>query len=487
MNVINLVKKMNNSMVGYLPIKVLEGLIGILTLKVYSTLFLPEYMGQYTIINTTVAFVFLILLGWVNQSVIRFSNMYSKDEKETQRFYSTIFISFFAASAAISALFAGGYLLFPSAFQDVRGIFLLTIFVFFSYGLSQVMMTYLLYGNRRGLNSILLLGAAAAKVLLTLLLSKTVTDTITAIFISHSVTDLTVSTIAMMASATHRFIRVRSFSAAMLKTFISYGFPLLGLSLMMSVLNISDRYIIRLYLSNREVGLYTQNYSIASSIFTLIMVGLSRGIYPKILNAWNNKDSKGAIEYLGAGVRYYAMIALPAALGLWLLCKPIASICLDEAYFSGSFVIGIVALGMFFSGLSEYYNRGWELTTNTKPILVNCFIVAVIKVLLNLVFIPSFGYSAAAYTTLATFVLYLLISMARGHKEVRCRMRAGSWRNILTASAAMTAAVWAMDYFVLINLLTILPIIFVAGVVYFGVLYLNGEIKDEFKRMRARG
>ncbi len=486
MNVVNLIKKMNNSMVGYLPIKVLEGLIGILTLKVYSTLFIPEYLGQYTIINTTIAFIFLILLGWVNQAVIRFSNMYSRDDEERQSFYSTIFISFFAMTALVTGVFGAGYFLMPSLFQDVQGIFLLTLFVFFSYGVGQVMMTFLLYSNRRGLNSILLLGSATTKVLLTLVMTKTVTDSIMAIFISHSITDMTVSIIAMMASSTHRHIRFKAYSTKMLKLFVSYGFPLLGLSLMMSVLNISDRYIIKAYMGNGPVGLYTSNYSIASSIFTLIVVGLSRGIYPKILNAWNNQDRQGAMFYLSSGVRYYAIIALPAAIGLWLLSEPIASICLDKAYFSGSFVIGIVALGMFFSGLSEYYNRGWELTTNTKPILLNCFIVAVIKIILNVILIPIFGYSAAAYTTLITFAIYLLISIQRSHKEVKCRMPEKSWRNIIMAAAAMAVLVVVLDYFIFINLITLFPVIIVAALGYFGVLYLSGEIKEEVKRLKIR-
>lgn len=486
MSIRGLIKKLNGSMIGYLPIKIMEGIIGIVTLKVYTTLFDPEEFGDYQVINLTFSIIFLICLGWIVQGIVRYSNTYSKEKEKKDQFYSTLVISWMITVVVLAFIFFLGACFLPELININQSYALLIIFVMVSYSLNTILLTHLLYSDKRMLNSVLLLTSVIAKLVFTYILTRIIGKTIIAIFISHSVTDFMVGLIAIFSSSLMKHIKIKAFSKVMLKSLVSFGYPLMGLSLAMIILNMSDRYIIKYFYGSKEVGLYTTNYAISSAIFTMIMFGLSRGIYPKILQAWNDKNYDVAEKKLGVGGKYYIMIALPAAIGIFMLSAPIASICLGPKYFEARNVIGIVSIAMFFYGLSEYFNRGWELKANTFPILINCSIAASINIILNLIFIPIYGYMVAAYSTLIAYIVYVIISWLRGNENMRFRVDKKSLWNILLSCCIMVIIVLAFDYLFLINLIGLVIVIPLAAIGYFATLFLTGEIKNEIKNLTER-
>lgn len=479
-----MLKKLNKSMVGYLPIKILEGIIGIITLKVYTSIFSLEVYGRYTIINPFISIIFIVFLGWVVQAIVRFSETYAKDSDHKATFYSTLFFTWLF----IILLLSLGFMAVSTIWPDLLGITglnfkLLMVFVLVSFSINQIMLTFLLYSNQRLLNSILLLGAVTIKLGLTYLLTRYIGNNIIAIFAAQSATDMAIGLIAISMSQAKPKISIKAYSVQMLTRLIAYGYPLIGMGLTMTILNMSDRYIIKFFYDDKAVGLYTSNYSVASAAFTMLMMGLSRGIYPKILEALNKKDHHAVEKALSLGGKYYLLFGLPAAIGLTLLSKPIASICLGADYFEGYPVIGIVAFGMFFFGLSEYANKGWELSANTFPIFINCSIAAIFNVVLNVIFIPIVGYIFAAYSTLLSFIIYYIVSWVRGNKTIKFSLPKKNIMNILISSSIMSIIVLVFDYFVLIDLSNLFIVIVLAMIGYFVSLYVLGEIKEEIRRI----
>ena len=52
--------------------------------------------------------------------------------------------------------------------------------------------------------------------------------------------------------------------------FLEYGLPLVAWYVSAQILNIGDRYIIKYFLGNVEVGIYSANYSIVYGVTTLL-------------------------------------------------------------------------------------------------------------------------------------------------------------------------------------------------------------------------
>ncbi len=471
--------KLSKSMIGYLPIKILEGIIGIITLKVYTSLFMREVYGVYTIISPSISIAFIISLGWIVQSVVRFSNTYEKDKKMKSSFFSTLFFTWLLIVVLLLIGFIAAHSIWPSVLGNPSINFKFLIgFVFLSFSVNQIMLAFLLYSNQRLLNSILILLAATLKLGLTYLMTRFLGNSIIAIFISQSVIDMCVGLVAVMLSKNRPKIRLKDYSLSMLKKLFLFGYPLVGMGLTFAILNMSDRYIIEYFYDEKDVGLYVSNYSVSSAAFTTLMMGLSRGIYPKMLDALNKKDHQGVEKVLTSGGKYYILLGLPAALGLTLLSKPLASIALGKDYFEGYPVIGIVAFAMFFFGLSEYANKGWELTANTFPIFINGCIAAVSNIVLNIIFIPIMGYIFAAYSTLLSFMIYYVVSWMRENKAIKFRLPKKNIMNILISSAIMSIIVLVFDCFILINLSNLFIVIVLAMIGYFASLFVLGELKE---------
>jgi O-antigen/teichoic acid export membrane protein len=78
--------------------------------------------------------------------------------------------------------------------------------------------------------------------------------------------------------------------------------------------------------------------------------------------------------------------------------------------FRAGYVIHLpVAAGAVLWGASMLGHKSMEFAERTTLMLWDVLIAAVINVSLNLVLVPTFGYVAAAYTTLASYAVYVAL------------------------------------------------------------------------------
>lgn len=487
MKLLSLSKRIQNSSFGYLPVKVVEGIVGILTLRVYTGLFSTNTYGEYLLINPYINIVHLLLVGWLANASIRYIGQYmSGDVKDRESFFSTYFI-IWSLLMAVAALIIGISAVFlPSVFGVFRWSLVVTIIMMlFGYSLNQNILSLLLFVDKRQLNIILLLTSSIGKLLLTVFIYKLIGETIVAIFLSHGLMDIGTGLIAMNALDIKHKIKFKRVSKEILSTFFSYGFPLIGLTLIMFLLNFSDRYVITYFFNKAYVAIYGANYALPAAIFTMVMVGMNRSYYPGLIKAYNTSNKEVVGRLLTKGTTNYVLIALPAAVGLFVISKPLAMLFLDERYITGSQVIGIVAFAMFFLGLTEYVNKGWELQGKTVYILRNCFIATSINILMNIFLVGEYGYIVAAYTTLFAYILYLLLSYAFRNKEVPFDFESKSLTKIVIAALSMGVVVKVVMSLLQSSLVSTMLGVALGGVTYFGLLGLFGEFKIHKEQIKG--
>ena len=150
---------------------------------------------------------------------------------------------------------------------------------------------------------------------------------------------------------------------------------------------------------------------------------------------------------------------------------------MSESYYEGYSLIGIIAFGMFFLGMSEYYNKGWELSKDTRHILMNSFTAAVVNLVLNFVFVKRFGYEAAAYTTLGAFLVYLMMSVIRKNPRFHFNMPKKSFLKILLSTGLMAIIVIVLDLILTESIGSLLLIVIAAMGIYGLALIISGELK----------
>lgn len=179
--------------------------------------------------------------------------------------------------------------------------------------------------------------------------------------------------------------------------------PLIPHALSGILLGNSDRIMITKICGAEENAMYSLAYQIsllANILWTSMNQAWSPWLFDNI-NA-NNKRSiyKNSKIYLGI----YALIII----GIYLITPEIILILGGKQYYAARFVMPPVILGCSFQFVYGMYVNLEIYAKKTATISLGTILAALLNISLNWVFIPRFGYLAAAYTTLFGYAALML-------------------------------------------------------------------------------
>ena len=83
----------------------------------------------------------------------------------------------------------------------------------------------------------------------------------------------------------------------------------------------------------------------------------------------------------------------------------IVRILATEEYFEAIYIMPPIAAGVFFTSYANLYSNVAVYYKKTKYVMYPAIIAACMNLLLNLIFINLFGYIAAAYTTMFSYIV----------------------------------------------------------------------------------
>ncbi len=190
-----------------------------------------------------------------------------------------------------------------------------------------------------------------------------------------------------------------------MKYILHYSVPLMPYALSGVILSQFDRIMINHYLGSAPAGLYTFA-AIIGSILTLLSSALFQAWHP---DYFRHMDAKNYRQLSVEASRIFKMI-IAAALFLILFGQEIGLVLGAKNYHAALPLIPIIIIGYVFNSVFAFY--GWNIDYEKRTIYlsVSVLLAGLMNILLNIIFIPRFGYFAAAYTTTVSyFVMALLV------------------------------------------------------------------------------
>lgn len=179
--------------------------------------------------------------------------------------------------------------------------------------------------------------------------------------------------------------------------------PLIGYQFAAQILNVSDRIMIDKMVSKRAVGIYGTLYSV-SSISLLVWNAINASFIPYLFQNIEKKEHR--IKEISFGLlEAYAAIAIV----LSFLAPEIVRILATEEYYEAIYIMPPISAGIFFTSVAHMYSNILVYYKKTKYVMYGSIVAAVLNIMLNAIFIPIFGYMAAAYTTLIGYVVMAMI------------------------------------------------------------------------------
>ena len=185
---------------------------------------------------------------------------------------------------------------------------------------------------------------------------------------------------------------------------LKFNIPLLPHYLSMTILSSSDRIMISNMAGNDKAGIYNLAYSI-SQIMTIFNNALLQTIEPWIYHKLKEKK----VDDL-AHVAYPCFILIAAVNIILIMFAPeIITLFAPIEYREAIWCIPAVALSVFFTFLYTFFATFEFYYEKTKYIVSATVGGALLNIVLNYICINHFGYIAAAYTTLFSYILFAVL------------------------------------------------------------------------------
>ena len=193
-----------------------------------------------------------------------------------------------------------------------------------------------------------------------------------------------------------------------------FNVPLIPHYLSLIVLGQSDRIMIKHYCGESDAGIYSFAYQIAS-VMNVLLAAINGSRVP-----WSYEQLRdriyGPLRKLSNGLcLVMGAITLMAA----LLSPDLIRILGTAEYKMAIYVIPVVALGVYYTYCYDMFCTVEFYYGATRYVMVASVVGALVNVILNAVFIPVFGFIAAAYTTLFSYMIFMLMHYVFMHRVMK--------------------------------------------------------------------
>lgn len=224
------------------------------------------------------------------------------------------------------------------------------------------------------------------------------------------------------------------------KFILSFSIPLIPHQLSFILLQQSDRVMINSICGSSDAGIYSLAYSIAMVLLLFndaILMSYNAWLYQKI--------KAGSIEEIRKTASLLVIFIAVLDCALMLVAPECMKILGTEEYYQAVYAIAPVAASVFFMFLFNLFVGVEYYFEKTNFVVIATMTAVVFNIGMNLVFIPEFGFLAAAYTTLGgyaimAFMHYIFMKKVQNGHGIR--------KNIYSAKNIVMAAVFVVGFMV---------------------------------------
>jgi O-antigen/teichoic acid export membrane protein len=190
-----------------------------------------------------------------------------------------------------------------------------------------------------------------------------------------------------------------------LRYIFSYSIPLIPYTLSGIILDQFDRIMINSYSGSASAGLYSFAYNIGM-LLNVFSSALYQAWMPNFFEYMNKKD----FSSLNVNAERMFRIILLAAVLLIYFGQDIGQMLAGRNYYESLHIVPVIVLGYVFYAIFPLY--AWSMGYGYRTLWVSFIVLAagIVNILLNRILIPHYGYEAAAYATLASFILMALMA-----------------------------------------------------------------------------
>ena len=186
---------------------------------------------------------------------------------------------------------------------------------------------------------------------------------------------------------------------------LGFNIPLIPYYLSQVIFNQSDKIMIENMLGETEVGLYGTAYNLAL-ILVFVLNAINNSylpwLYDKLKNGGTKKNQK-----ISTGIAGLMAVLL---LFIIIVAPEVIYIMAGKRYAGAVWVVPPVAMSLLFQFLTQLFVNVEFYYEEKKGLVFGTIFAALANIGLNYLLIPVYGYVAAAYTTLISYIIFAVMN-----------------------------------------------------------------------------
>ncbi|MDO8571231.1 MAG: flippase, partial [bacterium] len=232
---------------------------------------------------------------------------------------------------------------------------------------------------------------------------------------------------------------------SIMKSLFTMALPFMGAAIFSRIYTFSDTAIIAKIAGDQDAGWYSAGNKIILAL-NMVPASLSTSLFPVMSAYFVHSPEKIGKLYTRA-LTYLFFIALPMAVGIAVLAKPIVLTLYASAYLPTIGILQVLSLSVLFGFLIYPPGSVLAAVNRQKVNTVIYGIAAAINIGVNILFIPSLGAlgSAIASALSNAFIVVVSLFMTRSYWVECWRELAGSASKISFSAIGMGVTVFIMD------------------------------------------
>ena len=189
-----------------------------------------------------------------------------------------------------------------------------------------------------------------------------------------------------------------------------------------------------------EAGIYGAMYRILTNA-AFVPMAVMTTLFPLLASMERDRIRR----MVQTASEYLAMVSLPIFVFVLVASGKVVRVLFGADFVAGENALRVL-MGAFVAICFGYVAGVMVIVLGLQKVFMRYALFAlVVNVVLNLIFIPKYGYMAAAWITLATEVIVQILAIRIVLATLELRPKLARLARILLASAAMGLVLWALD------------------------------------------
>ncbi|MFT9457220.1 MAG: flippase [Liquorilactobacillus hordei] len=269
-----------------------------------------------------------------------------------------------------------------------------------------------------------------------------------------------------------KFCNIRLITDMNLKIHLKPIFIIFASNIAIMIYVNSDITILGLIQGNYSVGIYSVSVKVYNVVKTVLSAVLIVTI-PRLAMLYGKNRYGEFRQILSKVFNALVLLTAPAVVGLFSLSREVVLLIAGKNYVGATGSLRILSFALLFSIFSWIYSECVLIPAKMeKVVLIATVISATMNVVLNFIFIEKFGVNAAAFSTVVSEALMLLITWSKGKKIVSIDNVVKNSRDIFLGCLGIMLVCQFIKKFELNYFVTLPVCILFSCMVYFGILLI---------------